>query len=58
MEWHHQSSLLKKKKKIKVQASAVKVMARDFRDSEGILLSTGILGGRGHSHIRAKCADI
>jgi len=54
VEWHHQSSQLKKK--FKVQISAVQAMARDFWDSGGILLSTGILGG--HRQIRAMRADI
>jgi len=57
VEWHHQSSQLKKK--FKVQISAVQAMARDFWDSGGILLSTGILGwGGGHRQIRAMRADI
>ena len=56
MEWHHQSS--SRKKKFKIQTSAVKVMATVFWDSPGILLSSGILGGRDHSQVRVMCADI
>jgi len=57
-QWSGTISRRHSRKKFKVHTSAVQVMVRDFWNSERILLSTGILGGRGHSQITAMCVDI